>query len=78
MTTVVAAVIKGKYSSTCKMFARINTNIPAVLTNFSISFSPQARSYHVHWNRNAVQMVNATICAHHGQHPHAKCHHPGV
>jgi hypothetical protein len=61
MTTTVVAVIKWKYSNTCKMSARFNTKIPTVLTNFSIAFSPQVSSYHVHWDTNAVQMVKITI-----------------
>jgi hypothetical protein len=61
-----------------KMSASFDTNSPTELTNFSIAFSPQASCYHVYWGRNAVQMVNATICVHHGQHSLAQCHHPGV
>jgi hypothetical protein len=77
-TTAIVAVMKWKYYCESKMSASFDTKSPTVLTNFSIAFSPQASSYHVHWDRNAVQMVRATIWAHHGQHSHAQFHHPGV
>ena len=60
------------------MYSRFDLKSQAILTHFSIAFYQQPSRYHVYWERNAVRMVNVTICVHHGQHSRAPCHHPGV
>jgi hypothetical protein len=78
MTATVVVVMKYKFSYLSNSSSSFNTRNPAVMTNISIAFYPQASCSHVHRDSYAVRMVRATSWAHHGQHSHVLCHHPGV